>query len=322
MPSFYNGKRFFLTYPQCPKLANELVAFLQIQANVKSYVVARERHADGEFHLHACVEFATVQRRTVTWLDFDGHHPNKQDPRNWAACQTYCKKDGDYIEGPQSEEPQDIVSVCQEMESEISWFEYCVQKKIPYPYATWFWNRLHCDSTSITERPTAGTMCASLRSMCYDGTDRKCLILKGPTGCGKTTWALMNMPLPALFVTHIDSLKKFRIGKNLLGIYYSRISQEHHLRWRRLQSLPKNSTNSFVWFWQCSWYSCAVWYCSHSCWNCQSIYLQRVAVVQWPSSDEKSEKDERYSLIKKCGLETLSFCPPPPPSATPIILRG
>lgn len=231
MPSFFNGKKFFLTYPQCPYTANELVAFLQSQGPVKSYLVAREKHADGAFHLHACVEFKSTQRKPVNWLDFNGHHPNKQDPRNWAACRTYCKKDGDYIEGPDEEESQqDLVSVCKEMESELEWFEHCVSKKIPYQYASWFWNRLHCDSTSITERPNIGEMCESLRSLCHDGTSRKCLILKGPTGCGKTTWALKNMPLPALFVTHIDSLKKFRAGKNLLGIYYVRISQEHHIR--------------------------------------------------------------------------------------------
>jgi len=46
----------------------------------------------------------------------------------------------------------------------------------------------------------------------------KCLIIIGKSGIGKTTWAKQIIPKPALFVSHIDDLKKFdcSIHKSIL----------------------------------------------------------------------------------------------------------
>lgn len=42
----------------------------------------------------------------------------------------------------------------------------------------------------------------------WDATEgvNRCLLVLGPTGCGKTTWALRNAPVPFLLVTHVDDL--------------------------------------------------------------------------------------------------------------------
>jgi len=213
MPSFYNGKRFFLTYPQTDKLPAELVAFLQLKADVKSYLVAAEKHADGSPHLHACVEFKTVQRHAVDWLDFDGHHPNKQDPRNWAACQTYCKKDGDYISGPDEVDNKvDVQEACRNFEKEEDWMAYCIEKRIPYAYACFFWTRIHSDACTLTSNDHPGTMCTALAEFNFLPDVHRILIIKGPSGTGKTTWAKRNLPCPILFVSHIDKLAEFRSG--------------------------------------------------------------------------------------------------------------
>jgi len=212
MPSFYNGKRFFLTYAQTDYTANELVAFLQSKGNVKRYVVCRENHEDGSPHLHACVEYSSVQRKPVDWLDFNGRHPNKQDPRNWAACQTYCKKDGDFVEGPDEIVQEKIDDVCRGFELEEDWMGYCVGKKIPFAYAVWYWNRIHLDTCTINTHEHEGKMCNALQTYAFNVTASKTLIIKGPTGCGKTTWAKRNMPLPILFVSHVDKLVEFRAG--------------------------------------------------------------------------------------------------------------
>lgn len=212
MPSFYNGKRFFLTYPQCASTPHELVAFLQQRASVVYYVVARELHANGDPHLHACVEFAQTERHGVDWLDFEGKHPNKQDPRNWDACKTYTKKDKDYLE---SETPQgnsndgDLREICVNTEHEVDWMLHCATKKIPFPYARWLWEYFHCDQHTILASEHIGVMCGALQAFQFIPHLHQTFILEGPSGCGKTTWAKINMPKPALFVSHIDQLKQF-----------------------------------------------------------------------------------------------------------------
>lgn len=213
MPSFFNGKRFFLTYAQTEEPAHELVAFLQQRGDVKSYVVGRERHADGGHHLHCCVEFQSAVRKPANWLDFHDKHPNKQDPRNWAACRTYCKKEGDYLEGPDERE-QELrdcpLEACRSFNDETLWMVYCIGKQIAFPYARWLWERIHTDTATLTTNEHDGTISEPLASLHW--REQKCLILRGDTGCGKTTWAKRNMPMPCLFVSHVDTLKQFRVG--------------------------------------------------------------------------------------------------------------
>jgi len=36
----------------------------------------------------------------------------------------------------------------------------------------------------------------------------KSLVIVGPAGCGKTSWAKEKAPKPALFIRHLDSLRK------------------------------------------------------------------------------------------------------------------
>jgi len=43
-------------------------------------------------------------------------------------------------------------------------------------------------------------------------TDMTSLWVKGPSGIGKTTWALTVSPKPSLFVRHLDTLREFRNG--------------------------------------------------------------------------------------------------------------
>jgi len=213
MPSFYNGKRFFLTYPQCEESKESLLEFLKSKAAVRSFVIATESHKDNGKHLHACVEFAEIQRRPVDWLDFQGKHPNKQDPRKWEACKTYTKKDGDYIESDSLEvEDRLLEEVVAMSNGETEWMQYCVDHKITFQYARWYWDRFANNESSITSNEHPGVICESLKSLIFDETSRKALVLKGPSGCGKTTWAKIHAPKPTLFCSHMDQLKKFIPG--------------------------------------------------------------------------------------------------------------
>jgi len=234
MPSFYNGKRFFLTYPQCDLVPHVLIAFLQFSGPVKSYLVAREKHEDGNYHLHACVEFDTIQRKPVDWLNCEGHHPNKQDPRNWNACKQYCKKDGEFFEGPEERVERTPMEVCKAYTNQEDWMDYCVLKRIGFQFATWYWHRSHSDLTTILDDDHPGNVVERLQELKFDTMLHRALLLKGPTGCGKTTWAKRNVPKPCLFVSHIDQLKQFQPGYHVSIIFddvdfnhYPRTSQIH-----------------------------------------------------------------------------------------------
>jgi len=233
MPSFYNGKRFFLTYPQCAAIPHELAVFFMFKADVKYYLIAKEKHADGSPHLHACVEFDSVQRHSVDWLDYEGKHPNKQDPRNWAACMQYCKKDGDFIDGPEGHASKgvalDPTEACATFDVQEEWMDYCVKKKIGFPFAVWYWNRRFGDCNTILDSEHAGKMVASLESFEFDPDVHRTIVLKGVPGCGKTTWAKRAFPKPCLFVSHIDQLKLFKIGYHK-SIIFDDVDVSHYPR--------------------------------------------------------------------------------------------
>lgn len=50
-------------------------------------------------------------------------------------------------------------------------------------------------------------------------TDMTSLWVKGPSGVGKTTWALRTSIKPALFVRHLDTLREFRNGYHMTIIF-------------------------------------------------------------------------------------------------------
>lgn len=244
MPSFYNGKRFFLTYPQCEESKESLLEFLESKASVRSFVIAHEKHKDEGSHLHACVEFHRIERHGVDWLDFNGKHPNKQDPRKWEACMQYTKKDGDYIESNDRVRLEvSLEEVVALSSSETEWMQYCVDNKITFQYARWYWDRFADSCTTISSNEHEGNMCDALRNLIFDDTSRKALVLKGMSGCGKTTWAKINAPKPCLFVSHLDQLKKFLPGYHK-SIIFDDVSFTHIPRTAQIHLLDFDNTRA------------------------------------------------------------------------------
>lgn len=220
MPSLFNGRRFFLTYPRCELSKESLGSFLKSVGEVKYLLVARELHEDGCPHLHACVEYAAVVVGGVRKFDFESHHPNKQDPRKWRACCQYVKKGEDFFEETQNSEGPSVdvhrinlEVACKECATRLEWIEYCVKENISHAYCNDVWNIVKGDVNTLVDGiEVHGSMFESLRILKFDPACKKTWILKGPSGCGKTTWAKINMPKPCLFISHIDDLKKFKVG--------------------------------------------------------------------------------------------------------------
>lgn len=98
----YHAKQFFLTYPRCEADKEALRDFLVLECGGEDYIIARETHEDGAYHLHAYIRFGRPKRvRDANYFDLRSgehtYHPNIQTVRSPAACQKYVAKDGDYI---------------------------------------------------------------------------------------------------------------------------------------------------------------------------------------------------------------------------------
>lgn len=94
-----NRKKFFLTYPRCDKTPEEVYAHLSNISPIHKYLIARELHQDGAYHVHAYVEFVQKQDfKNSRWADIETYHPNDAGAvRNEMAVTKYCKKDGNFI---------------------------------------------------------------------------------------------------------------------------------------------------------------------------------------------------------------------------------
>lgn len=98
----FNAKQLALTYPQCTATKNELaVLFDKNFSSIKSYVIAREQHADGNYHLHAYLELTSPyhsrgshKRLELYSESMDkSHYPNVQGVRNKARWLKYISKE-------------------------------------------------------------------------------------------------------------------------------------------------------------------------------------------------------------------------------------
>jgi hypothetical protein len=94
----FDATSVFLTYPQCDKTKEELLAWLKDKHALDQWVVARELHEDGNPHLHAVCKFSKrVKHNDCRFWDWLGHHPNIQRPRSAPASAKYCRKGGDFL---------------------------------------------------------------------------------------------------------------------------------------------------------------------------------------------------------------------------------
>nr|UTM74968.1 replication-associated protein [Tick-associated circular DNA virus] len=98
------GAQLFLTYPQCSLTKEEALDLLTQIAqdhnrSIVSYVIATEKHADGNDHLHAYLKLSSGwNNKDPTSWDLRTWHGNYQAVRSPAAVKKYCQKEGDFIQ--------------------------------------------------------------------------------------------------------------------------------------------------------------------------------------------------------------------------------
>lgn len=207
-------KNFSLTYSNVEQqgwieFTKEALSEFLISRNGVSYVVvSKEEHQDGNTHFHALVQFKKKKDlRNNRYFDFSQCHPNIQATESVAAWTRYIKKDGDFIE--EGARDEDVFALCGEMEKR-QFVNYCITQKIGFAFMELVWSTMHPSRSLATiEKFTGGgTMCPDIAFFRYDDFRAKVLVLEGPTGCGKTTWALKHAPKPTLIINHQDMLRK------------------------------------------------------------------------------------------------------------------
>lgn len=96
----WQGRNFSVTYPQCPLERQSVLDFFQDKYGDKltKWVVARERHEDGNFHLHIYLGFSKkvdIKNPRLWDITDDNttYHPNIQTTKDVTAWVTYCQKE-------------------------------------------------------------------------------------------------------------------------------------------------------------------------------------------------------------------------------------
>lgn len=199
------AKKYLLTYPQCNEDKAQLLEFLKSKGQLEEYVVAKERHEDGNYHLHAYVAYKQkLCTRDQRYFDFGGYHCNIVAIRNRMKTIEYCCK----------EDPTPLSLVNQE--EKLGWGEILetstnekeflakVLENFPREYALNLEKLEYCARKHFTPQQVEYTprytnfINVPIELLTLDliqvGDRPKSIIILGPRGLGKTEWARSHGP--------------------------------------------------------------------------------------------------------------------------------
>lgn len=218
------GQRHLITWSQVTTETHlDVFELLESYAPVKATVIAREKHEDGNPHFHAFVLWERCLDRTLsTQLDLFGKHPNikaKRTQNEIANAISYCQKDDDWIIYNEdalceTSTAETLTERAELSPSYRSWIDECFADRTPFMYAREAYNiTKKCDTQQFLDGDVHEGIVesADLRDFRWNEVDHtKTLVISGPTGTGKTTWAINNMPRPSIVVTNLNDLADFR----------------------------------------------------------------------------------------------------------------
>jgi len=198
------GKHLALTYAQCPLEPQRVIDELKQRFGDEcGIVVGRERHADGNFHLHVYLyRKQKFNIRNADAFDIDGHHPNIKrgyDPKGWVE---YVSKWGDVTQHNFDASTVDPWAYAANPETSAAEAERAIRTHAPRDFI------LHQSSVQDfinAKRPARNYGIRSLESFTLSGEQsavlntwaaqrgrgERChlLIICGPPGTGKTCLA-------------------------------------------------------------------------------------------------------------------------------------
>lgn len=105
-----NAIHLFLTYAQCDIECKDALDLLQNKLDINEYIIAQEKHQDGNNHLHVYLKLnKKCNIVNSNWLDLNGYHGKYESCRNGNSVKKYCIKDGNYITNMDFEIPKQII---------------------------------------------------------------------------------------------------------------------------------------------------------------------------------------------------------------------
>lgn len=220
MPSFrFDSEYAFLTYTHCTATAQQLYDFVNSVKNVEWARICVEHHQDGEPHLHAICKFSgRLQSRNSRVLDFNEVHPNIQPVRSVNRALAYVAKDGQFVDygpvptGGTKRSYQEALDLAGDPD-EGKYLKACLEARVPYQYAKRFRELQFTDTSGTIDALYEALLeweCTELQQQTLP--ENSCAVVVGPSGCGKSSWAKRVAPKPALWVSHLDTLRAFRPG--------------------------------------------------------------------------------------------------------------
>lgn len=223
------SKSFFVTWARSGEFDLErMYKHYNNLREVEYFGISAEHHEDGGLHHHALMIYAKrfnlTNSRYFDWVNNDGEvvHPSIEAARSVDKVFEYVTKEGfkfsEWGERPISVKKKIGSSNLYEFARKMEYEEFmtaCRAEKIPYGYVQDAQSRRKYDLCVVKEGdPVDGVLSPPLDSFSYDfeSSDRKSLVIVGPTGIGKTTWAKLHLPRPILIVRCLETLKAFDPG--------------------------------------------------------------------------------------------------------------
>jgi len=122
---------------------------------------------------------------------------------------------------------EELIAAAKSMQ-EGEFLAYCSIHRLLYAKA--IWDNYHTDTimTLTADMTFEGDIDPRFTKI-IDNTElhnNLTLLIVGEAGIGKTTWAKRTIPKPCLFVTHIDDLRKFKVGFHV-SILFDDVSVTH-----------------------------------------------------------------------------------------------
>jgi hypothetical protein len=233
-----NAKHFSITWPQYSCEKQELWEFINSKYKIKRSIICEEFHQDNHFHMHMYAEFEKkINITNDKVFDYPGHgvnkngHPNIQATSNITGWIIYLRKSDPKThefnmntEVSRTKAPviENLYNLARETHDEELFYTECRISKINFMYAQHAWTKVIKQASihQITKDTIIGGEIKAEILIGWSPPDPRISVwIKGPTGCGKTTWAKQYCNKPALFVTNTDSLRQFIPGYHVSIIF-------------------------------------------------------------------------------------------------------
>lgn len=200
------SSRVGLTYSQADDLNPlDIVTFLNHERKAEYVEVWREEHKNGGAHFHCFAERDTRwDTRSARFFDVAGHHPNVLQPRSVRAWLRYIRKNGNRVYPAASESLQgDGMSAADPIDLALAG-DYDGAVRAARHDRRYLVHGAAIDAnlrrlTERNDRARHGRDAFAVPSSFRDAIqqwepERRCLFITGPSGVGKTQWALAHYP--------------------------------------------------------------------------------------------------------------------------------